>query len=73
MPRGARHKLAEEVEPLDAEDLLTTSEVARRLRLTRQTVQRMIKRGDLKASRIGRDWRVKRSTLEAFLRETETS
>ena len=52
--------------------LLTTQEVAGRLQLTRQTVQRLIKAGKLKASRIGRDWRVKRSALEAFLKATET-
>ena len=53
------------------EELLTTTEVAERLKITRQTVQRLIKAGKLKASRIGRDWRVKRNELETFLKATE--
>jgi len=69
-PTETREKL-EESEDLE-EELLTTGEVARRLKITRQTVQRLIQRGDLKASRIGRDWRIKSRELESFLKETET-
>jgi excisionase family DNA binding protein len=50
------------------DELLTTTEVATRLKVTRQTVQRLINAGDLVASRVGREWRVKRSELDAFLK-----
>jgi excisionase family DNA binding protein len=50
------------------DELLTTAEVAARLKVTRQTVQRLIHDGKLVASRVGREWRVKRSELDAFLK-----
>ena len=50
------------------DELLTTTEVAARLKVTRQTVQRLINTGKLVASRVGREWRVKRSELDAFLK-----
>jgi excisionase family DNA binding protein len=50
------------------DELLTTTEVAARLKVTRQTVQRLINAGTLVASRVGREWRVKRSELDAFLK-----
>jgi excisionase family DNA binding protein len=53
------------------DEMLTTKEVARRLKVTPQTVQRLIHRRELKASRVGRDWRIKPSALEAFLEATE--
>ena len=54
------------------EELLTTKEVARRLKVTPQTVQRLIARGELVASRVGRDWRIKPSALEVFLQKTQS-
>jgi excisionase family DNA binding protein len=51
--------------------MLTTKEVARRLKVTPQTVQRLIGRGQLTASRVGRDWRIKPSALETFLQKTQ--
>jgi excisionase family DNA binding protein len=50
------------------DELLTTGEMATRLKVTRQTVQRLISAGKLVASRVGREWRVKRSELDAFLK-----
>jgi excisionase family DNA binding protein len=50
------------------DEILTTAEVAARLKVTRQTVQRLINDGKLVASRVGREWRVKRSELDAFLK-----
>ena len=70
----SRHEEAENLKAPERleEELLTTDEVAQRLKITRQTVQRLIQRGQLTASRIGRGWRVKRRELEAFLQATET-
>jgi excisionase family DNA binding protein len=77
MPRKKPSLPAQEAETptaLDAKDeeLLTTREVARRLKVTPQTVQRLIHRGDLVASRVARDWRIKPSELEAFLQRTQS-
>jgi excisionase family DNA binding protein len=76
MPRKKPSPPAQEPEmpaTLDArdEEMLTTKEVARRLKVTPQTVQRLIGRGQLIASRVGRDWRIKPSALEAFLQRTQ--
>jgi putative molybdopterin biosynthesis protein len=48
-------------------DVLTADEVATYLRLSRTTVFRHCKRGDLPAFRIGRSWRVQRSDLEQYI------
>jgi excisionase family DNA binding protein len=47
------------------EPLLTVAEVAAELRFSVKTVRRMIVRGDLPARRIGRQWRVRRTDLDA--------
>jgi excisionase family DNA binding protein len=50
------------------DELLTTIEVAARLKVTRQMVQRLINTGKLLASRVGWEWRVKRGELDTFLK-----
>ena len=60
-----------DVEPAPAtepEPLLTVEEVAAVLRLSGKTVRRMIARGDLLGRQIGRQWRVRRTHLDAFIR-----
>lgn len=48
--------------------LLTPEEVATRLRTTRRHVYNLIKRGDLKAVRIGvRAWRIPAENLDALI------
>ncbi|MHB1415377.1 MAG: helix-turn-helix domain-containing protein [Chloroflexota bacterium] len=54
-------------------DLLTVPEVARHLGLHTQTVYRFLRSGQLKGVRIGRVWRVRRQSLEAFRRTREIS
>ncbi len=51
------------------EDLLMVDEVAEYLRVSPKTVYRFIARGDLRAAKIGKEWRVKREDLHSFLRE----
>jgi excisionase family DNA binding protein len=54
----------------DMEDeLLSTREVAKRLKLCRVTVQRLMRRGEIPAVKVGRSWRVRRSALEDRLRD----
>ncbi|MDA8218568.1 MAG: helix-turn-helix domain-containing protein [Dehalococcoidales bacterium] len=56
-----------------ASDLLTVPEVARHLGLHTQTVYRLLSSGNLKGVRIGRVWRVRRQSVEAFRRTRESS
>ncbi len=46
---------------------LTTDEVLEYLKVNARTVYRLIKAGQLPAIRIGRQWRVRRSDLDAWL------
>jgi excisionase family DNA binding protein len=56
----------------DLEELLLPAEVARILRVTTRTVERYCKQGKLRAVKVGRLWRIPKSSLEEFL-ETEGS
>lgn len=52
-----------------ADKLLTIKEVAKYLRVSERSVNRYIKAGRLKASKIG-VWRIRQSDLEDFLNKT---
>lgn len=52
-------------------NLLTTEQVADRLQLHWQTVLLYIKRGDLKAVKLGRGYRIREEDLERFLASRE--
>jgi excisionase family DNA binding protein len=47
--------------------LLTAAEVADELRVSTMTVYRLIRSGELSAVRVGRNYRVRRPDLEAYL------
>ncbi len=47
--------------------LLTAAEVAEHLRVSTMTIYRLIRRGELPAVRVGRNYRVRQSDLEAYL------
>ena len=47
--------------------LLTVAEVAEVLRVSNMTVYRLIKAGELSALRVGKNYRIRESELEAFL------
>lgn len=47
--------------------LLTPTEVAEALRITRQTVYSLIEAGDIEARRIGGQWRIPASELDRML------
>lgn len=49
--------------------LLTVEEVADHCQKNEKTVRRWIKAGELKAARIGREYRVSLEDLQAFLNE----
>lgn len=49
-------------------DLLTPAEVLAYLRVNARTVYRLMRTGNLPAVRVGRQWRVRRTELDAWLR-----
>ena len=50
-------------------ELLTPAEVADVLRVDRKVIYAYIKKGELKAGKIGREWRIRRADFDAFLKE----
>ncbi|HSH22586.1 MAG TPA: helix-turn-helix domain-containing protein [Acidimicrobiales bacterium] len=55
--------------PEQADELLTITEVAQKLRLHENTVRTFISRGDIPASRLGKQYRVRASVLDAYVDE----
>lgn len=55
----------------DEAQLLTVGEVADILRVSKMTVYRLIKRGQITALRIGKSFRIRRGDLEEYLRTTQ--
>jgi putative molybdopterin biosynthesis protein len=53
--------------------LFTIPEVAKFLNVSERTVQRLIKRGDLSATKVGRQMRISRYALDQLLREGNTA
>jgi excisionase family DNA binding protein len=47
--------------------LLTVAEVAGTMRVSNMTVYRLIKNGDLPALRVGRNYRIRESDVDAYL------
>ena len=49
-------------------EFLTVDEVAELLRVSARTVQRLLKEGKLPGVRVGRQWRIPRAELVAYLK-----
>ena len=52
--------------------MLSLEEVAYRLNVSVQTVRRLIDSGQLKGVKVGRQWRVRREDLDAYIRKVST-
>lgn len=52
------------------EQLLTVAEVADHMRVSSMTVYRLIKAGSLKAVRVGKNYRIRISDLDAYLQSS---
>lgn len=52
-------------------DVMTTEEVSQYLRIDEQTVRDLLRARKLPGRKVGRSWRVLRSELEAWLRQSE--
>lgn len=50
-----------------ASDVLTVEEVAKELRVSPQTVRKLIDDGELKAFKVGFQWRIRRRDLEEYI------
>jgi excisionase family DNA binding protein len=48
---------------------MDTAEVARYLKMHVKTIVNMVERGDLKAYKVGRQWRYRRSDIDAYLEQ----
>lgn len=55
-----------------AVEYYTAQEIAAKLRVSVQTVHRMVERGDLKALRVGNRYRITRTSFEAYRAKTES-
>lgn len=53
-------------------DLLTVGDVATELRVSRTTVHRLIRRGELRAHALGAQYRITRDDLTVYLRGART-
>lgn len=49
------------------ETLMETDDVARYLNVHRKTVINLVERGELRGYRVGRNWRFRKSDVEAYL------
>jgi excisionase family DNA binding protein len=52
----------------EKEEFLTVDEAAARLKLQPDTVRRWLRSGKLRASKLGRDWRIAGSSVEGLLK-----
>ena len=49
--------------------LMDTAEVARYLKMHVKTIVNMVERGELKAYKVGRHWRYRKSDIDAYLEQ----
>ena len=59
-------------EPFTEARLLTVNEVADLLRVSRMTVYRLIRQGDMAALRVGRNYRLREEDVHSYLNERYT-
>ena len=54
-------------------DFITTTEAARRLGITRQTLSLYLRQGKLRGVKLGKEWRIPRNELERLLAAPEVA
>jgi excisionase family DNA binding protein len=52
---------------MGTQELLTTAEVAERLRMRPDSIARKIKRGEIPAVKVGKQWLIRKETLDAMV------
>lgn len=55
------------------DELLTVAEVAETLRVSTMTVYRLVRSGEIAAVRVGRNYRIRRGDLDAYLQQQVVS
>jgi len=50
-------------------ELMTLEEVAAYLRVTKKTIYKLLRKGDIPAAKVGRSWRFEKTTIDKWLRE----
>lgn len=50
-----------------ADEVLTVEEVAERLRVSAQTVRKLIEDGELRAFRVKNQWRIRKEDLDRYI------
>jgi excisionase family DNA binding protein len=68
-PLPSRHTMRA---PFTEARLLTVNEVADLLRVSRMTVYRLIKQGEMAALRVGRNFRLREEDVHSYLRQRYT-
>ncbi len=53
-------------------ELMTVEEVAGYLRVTKKTIYRLLKRGSISATKVGREWRFDKASIDEWLRQKPT-
>lgn len=53
---------------MDEYNTITVEEAARALRVHPRTIRRICERGELRAIRVGRQWRIDRASFEEYYR-----
>ena len=61
--------MAADDNPVLGERLLTVSEVASAMRVSNMTVYRLIKAGNLGAIRVGKNYRIRETEVDRYLRD----
>jgi excisionase family DNA binding protein len=56
---------------MGTQELLTTAEAAEILRMRPDSLSRKIKRGEIRAVKVGKQWLISRETLDAMLQPSE--
>jgi excisionase family DNA binding protein len=54
------------------EELMTLEEVASYLRVTTKTIYRLLERGAIPATKVGRRWRFRKDSIDVWLRQNST-
>jgi len=49
------------------DDILTLAEIARHLKVSKRTILRMVRKGDLSGAKVGGQWRFRQSAIDAIL------
>jgi excisionase family DNA binding protein len=57
--------------PFVGDRLLTVGEVAATMRVSNMTVYRLIKRGELPAIRVGKNYRIRESDMDRYLEQRQ--